>query len=86
MPPQNSGVQFENQGEEFGTPPQRSGGMDITGALVRAGLVSSEREAQYVLIGIGVVALVVVAYFFFSGGSHAPPPPPPHMAPAGAYQ
>ena len=71
-------MQFENQGDEFGTPPQQSAGFDLTGKLVEWGLVSSTSEAQYVLIGVAVVALLAAAYFLFGfgGGSSLPPPPP----------
>jgi len=79
MPPQQgSGVQFDTQ-DDFGRPPQRSGGFDLTGKLVQWGLVKSAQEAQYVLIGITVVALVIAGYFFIhtvSGGNTLPPPPP----------
>jgi hypothetical protein len=81
-----SDVRFENQGQEFGRPPVESG-FDITGKLVSWGLVSSRAEAQYVMIGIIVLAFAGAAFFFFSlGGSGAPPPPPPNMAPAASYQ
>ena len=75
MPPQGN-VQFENQGDEFGRPPQRSGGFDITGKLVEWGLVSSLQEAQYVLMAVGVAALLIAGFFIFHSGSNIPPPPP----------
>lgn len=76
MPPQEDGVRFENQGEEFGAPPQRQGGFDLTGKLVEWGLASSAEQAQYVLIAVGVLALLVAGYLFFSSGASTPPPPP----------
>jgi hypothetical protein len=76
MPPQGNGVQFENQGDEFGRPPQRSGGFDLTGKLVQWGLVSSPQEAQYVLLAVAIVVVLIAGYFIFhSGGSSVPPPP-----------
>lgn len=73
MPPNDSGVRFENQGEEFGAPPTRSGGFDMSDKLVTWGLVASRQEAQYVLIAIAVVIFIVAGYFLFSGGESAPP-------------
>ncbi len=86
MPPQNGGVRFENQGEEFGAPPDRSGGFDLSALFVKWGIVSSPKEAQVILITIAIIAALIAVFFFVrSGGSNTPPPPPPHMAPAGAY-
>lgn len=86
MPPSDDQVRFENQGDEFGAPPQRGGGMDLSAALVRSGLVSSAEQAQYVLVGIAVLIFLFAGYFFFrSGGGSAPPPPPPNMAPSALY-
>jgi hypothetical protein len=77
MPPQNNnGVRFENQGEEFGTPPQRSGRFDLVGLLVRKKIVSSVQQAQYVLIGVAVLVLIIAGYLFFHAGGSVPPPPP----------
>ncbi len=79
----NNDVSFENQGEEFGSPP-RSGGFSLSGLLVKWGLVSSRQEAQYVLLAIGVLAFVIAVYFFVSlSGGDTLPPPPPNMAPLG---
>ncbi len=77
-PPDESGVRFENQGEEFGRPPEVSEGFNLTGKLVEWGLVSSQAEAQYALIGVAAVALLASAFFLFGfgGGSDIPPPPP----------
>ena len=75
-------VQFENQGEEFGRPPQSSA-FDLTGAMVRWGLVSDRRQAEYVLIALAVVAFLVAAYFLFTGGGGNLPPPPPVAATPG---
>lgn len=77
MPPQGNGVQFENQGDEFGSPPVRAQGFDLTGRLVNWGIVSSKQEAQYVLIAVVVALLLVAGFFIFhSGGGSAPPPIP----------
>ncbi|OGG53671.1 hypothetical protein A3H16_01430 [Candidatus Kaiserbacteria bacterium RIFCSPLOWO2_12_FULL_53_8] len=70
-----SEMQFETDNQnEFGRPPSNSGGFNLTGKLVSWGLVSTEQEAQYVLVGISVLALVVAAYFVFSGGGGSAPP------------
>ena len=77
MPPQNGGVQFENQGEEFGRPPERASAFDLTGMLVQWGVVSSRQQAEYVLIGIGVFAFAVAIFIYFgsSGSSSVPMQP-----------
>lgn len=86
MPPEGNGVQFQNQGEEFGAPPRESG-TDLTGALVAWGLVSSRKEAQYVMIGVAILAFIVAVFFFGRAvaGGDAPPPPPPNLAPQHTY-
>lgn len=65
MPPEGSNVRFEDQGEEFGRPPEERRGIDLAGRLVEWGIVSSPDQAQYVLIGISAVALLVSVYLFF---------------------
>jgi hypothetical protein len=77
MPPEGNGVRFENQGDEFGRPPQRAGTFDLTGKLVEWGLVKSNQEAQYVLLAVAVVLLLIAGYFIFHSGSGTVPPPPP---------
>ncbi len=77
MPPEGNNVQFQSEGNEYGPPPQQAEGFDLTGKLVQWGLVSSRQEAQYVLIGVAVLALLIAAYFLLhSTGSSLPPPPP----------
>ncbi|MDP2648602.1 MAG: hypothetical protein Q8P19_01740 [bacterium] len=73
----SEGIQFENQGEEFGTPPQKSG-FDLASRMVSWGLVSSRKEAEYAMIGVAALALLIAAFFFFRGvgGGSVPPPPP----------
>lgn len=78
MPPNSEGgMRFEDQGDEFGAPPERSGGFDLSGKLVAWGLVSSRQEAQYVLIAIAVLAFVGAAFFMIRGSTGNLPPPPP---------
>jgi hypothetical protein len=70
-------MRFEDNNNEFGRPPEEAAGFDLTGKLVEWGLVSDTQQAQYVLIGVAVLALLVAAFFFFhSAGSSTPPPPP----------
>jgi hypothetical protein len=69
-------IQFETNPNEFGVPPQEEGGWDLTGQIVSLGLAQTREQAEYVLIGVGIIALIVAAFFFFSGGSSVPPPPP----------
>ena len=37
------------------------------------GLINTEKQAQYVLLGFVVVALVGSMILFFNGGTHIPP-------------
>ena len=55
----NDEIRFEEQGEEFGRPPERSSGYDITGKLVQWGLASNRKQAEYILAAVGVGALVL---------------------------
>ena len=64
MPPDQK-VRFDDQGDEFGAPPSRKGGMDITGMLVRWGLVSSSQEAQYVLGGAAALILLATVWLIW---------------------
>lgn len=70
-----SDLQFDDSQSEFARPPEQPSGFDLSGKLVEWGLVSNRQEATYVLIAIGVLA-VIVAFFVFrvgGGGSDAPP-------------
>lgn len=80
MPPEDQGMHFENQGQEFGTPPQRSAGLDLANKLVEWKLVSTVQEAQYALIGVVVIVLLIAGFLFFHSGSSVPPPPPVSQA------
>lgn len=71
-----SELQFDNQNNEFGRPPEESSGFDLSGMLISWGIVNNRKEAEYVLMALAVVALLVAAYFFFSSSSSTPPPPP----------
>lgn len=63
-----SDVQFnEDQAEEFGRPPARSGG-DLTGKLIKWGFVSTRQEAEYVMIGIGIAVAVLAFFVYLSTG------------------
>ncbi|MDO8514756.1 MAG: hypothetical protein Q7S50_04385 [bacterium] len=73
-----SEMQFQTDDQnEFGRPPVASGGFDFSGKLVAWGLVSSRKEAEYVLIGIGVIALIVAIFVYMSssGSSNVPTTP-----------
>ncbi len=53
-----SDVQFEgDQVDEFGRPPTR-GGSDLTGRLIKMGIVKDRKQAEYALIVIGILALI----------------------------
>lgn len=76
-------MQFQTDDQnEFGRAPT-SQGFDLTGMLMKWGVASSRQQAEYVLIGIGMMALAAAIFFFMSSGSGGPPPPPPpNMAPS----
>jgi len=69
-------LQFENQTNEFGVPPQERPGSDLTDMLIKWGLVSSRKEAEYALVGVAILALVIAYFVYGSLGGSAPPPPP----------
>lgn len=53
-----SNVQFDSdQTDEFGRPPVR-GGSDLTGKLIKMGIAKDRKQAEYVLIAIGILALL----------------------------
>jgi len=69
-------MRFEDDANEFGRPPARETGSSMTNALMRWGLVSTEKEGQYVLLAVGAIAVMAAIYFFMTSGGGAPPPPP----------
>jgi hypothetical protein len=72
-------LQFDDQTNEFGVPPKRSEGSDITGKIIAWGLAKDRAQAQTVLAIIGGVALLIAAYLmFFSGGGSADVPATPN--------
>lgn len=75
MPDQQ--IKFDTPADEFGRPPQQSMGADLTGKLIKWGFVSSRQEAQYVLGGIAVVAIILAIFLYraLSGGSSVPTEP-----------
>ena len=75
MPEQQ--IKFDTPADEFGRPPQQSMGADITGKLIKWGFVATRQEAQYVLIGVAIVALVLayVLYGRLGGSSNVPTTP-----------
>ena len=77
--PDDGDIRFDEQGAEFGGPPQERRGLDMTGALVRWGLVSTRGQAQYVLLLIAAAALIAAFYFGYGAlttQTELPPPPP----------
>ena len=59
-------VQFDqDNANEFGAPPT-SAGTGMTARLIKWGFVSTEAEAQYVLIAVAVVALVLAFFLLKS--------------------
>jgi hypothetical protein len=53
-------MEFDTNPNEFGRPPEKSAGSDLTGKLIRWGLVSTRTEAEYVLGAVGVVAIIAM--------------------------
>lgn len=66
-------IQFDTPDNEFGQPQREAAGFDLTGKLIAWGLVSSRKEAQYVLIAVAVLALVGAFILLRSGGAEPPP-------------
>ena len=47
--------------------------------VLATGVVSTDRQAEYVLLGIAVVGIIVSLFLSFGGGSHTPQKPPAAM-------
>ncbi len=59
-----SDVQFQSDDQsEFGSPPSRSG-TDLTGKLIKWGIVSSRQQAEYVMIGLAIL-IAILAFFVY---------------------
>jgi hypothetical protein len=56
---------FEDQKDEFGPPPSRAEGFDLTGMLVRRGVAPDRTQAEYILIGLAIAAVVIGAVVWF---------------------
>lgn len=54
-----SDIRFESPDDEFGPHSRQGGGLDIGAMLIRWGVASDRRKAEYILIGIAVSALVL---------------------------
>jgi hypothetical protein len=61
-------IQFDTNPSEFGTPPQGKPGWDLTGQIVSLGLAKTREQAEYLLIGVAVLAIIIAAYFLFHSG------------------
>ncbi len=73
-----SDMQFNTeQQNEFGRPPEVSSGTDWTAKIISWGLASNRQQAEYVMIGIAVLALVLAFFLYrgLSGGSSVPTEP-----------
>jgi len=71
-----SEMQFQTDDQnEFGRPPMSSGGFDLSGMLIKWGVVSSPQQAEYVLITVAAICLIVAGYFFFFSGGGSDPFP-----------
>ena len=69
-------IQFENDSTEYAQAQSPGAGIPgFTGSLMRAGIVSSRRNAEYFLIVLTAVAIVVT--FFLWNMSVKPKMPPP---------
>ncbi len=60
-----SEMQFDTPDDEFGRPPEQKPGIDIMGKLVSWGLAKDRQQAQYVLLGVAVVAIVLALIIYF---------------------
>lgn len=66
MPPvQDDNVSFQSdQPTEFGSPPDRDTS-SMTKWLIDSGIVSSESQAQSVLLGVAILALIAMGIFLY---------------------
>lgn len=73
----NQEIKFDTTADEFGRPPQRDSGVDLAGKIIGWGLAKNRQQAQYVLVGVTIAALIVAYFIYhsFSGGSSVPTAP-----------
>ena len=69
-------IQFDSDNKEYARPRFQGGRIPgLTGLLMRAGIVSSQRSAEYVLIILTAVAVIVTFFLWNMGGKSKMPPP-----------
>jgi hypothetical protein len=73
-----SEMQFQDQADEFGRPPVASGGFDLSGSLIKWGIVSTRQQAEYVLMGDAALAIVVAIFVYVSGSGVSDVPTTPN--------
>lgn len=71
-----SDLRFDTPDNEFGRPPEKEQGTDITGKFVEWGLASDRQQASYILMILGAIAIGIALFFLLRGGGDVPPPPP----------
>ncbi len=76
-------IQFNEPGMNYAQPSMAQKKTFLTGLIMKVGLAKSEKQAQMVLVGIGVFALVAMFFAWPSGGSNVPRPANDGITPIG---
>lgn len=83
------GIQFDNEGG-FARTVNVNNKKSLTSFVQKLGIAKTERQAQYVLLGTTIIAIIVtIIIMIVSGGSSEPLPwqaPPASDMPAGLIQ
>ncbi len=71
-------IQFDTENEFARPAAQSAGPKGLTKLVMKWGLAKDEKTAQYVLLGIAIVAILITLWLLFGqgGGSSAPVIPP----------
>ena len=63
-----SDMQFQSDDPNEFVRQSPSSSFDLSGMLVSWGLASSRQQAEYILLGVGVVCILIAGYFFWPSG------------------
>ena len=58
----------QNEFTEYSQP--RSQGFDLTGMLIKWGIVSDRKQGEYILLGVAVLVIAIAFWMFASGDSY----------------
>lgn len=74
-------VEFDNEGGAYARRGVSSESKGISGFVIRSGLAKDERQANYVMLGIIVVAIVLAIVIYVFGGVFSTTPSTVHVGP-----